>query len=460
MKSRLGIILVCSLLVLADGAVGQERRYRKHVQDMSPTEWKALSVAIGILRSKPATDPLTYEHFVRIHGGGSEPTEAGCEHFSELIWPWHRAYLLHFENALNAVRPAGTPVITLPYWDWTEVPSGNNCYPSAYEDPSSNLYDPRRNTHQQPCAVPWPHQDIEDKLVTNDWQEFGGGLPDAGIQGSLESGPHDTIHPQYIGGDNRSTRRAADDPLFWAHHAYMDLLVAEWQARHPDAPHCVACDAVAYSSDPSVGPIKVKDLLRIDRLPMAGGGTIEIVYVPKGKGIGTPEVFLQSLGMLSTARAGAPPIQPREVSSFIFTFPDLRGSRLLLRLSGVSIPKEHPYSGAVFIYPLGGKFENSKAFLDKYEVGRFSEIANEHLMEHGNHALMERGVSVALDLTAAANRKLAPVAGRSYILTIVFEALEVGRSYADISSEVRVSGIRLQRRDFAVTEDIKLTPKD
>jgi tyrosinase len=458
--TRLIITLAAALVVLATSSFGQEIRYRKHVEDMNDSEWKTLSGAIGLLRKKPASDPFNYEHFVKIHGGGDLPTEKGCEHYSEVLWPWHRAFLVHFENALNSVRPKGTPVITLPYWDWTEVPSGKNCYPKAYEDSSSNLYDPRRNEHQPPCAPPWSHQDIEDQLSENDWKLVGGGLPDDGSPGSLESGPHNGIHGTYIGGDNRSTQRAADDPLFWAHHAYMDLLVAEWQARHPDVPHCNACDSVAYDADPTIGPVKVKDLLSIDRLPMAGGRTVQIVYLAKGKGKGVQNSVLRAAALSPIGPESQNPSQPRESSSFSFTFPDLSGSRILLRLSGVSIPKKHPYQADVFIYPTGVPFKNSAAFSDKYEIGMFSEFANEHPKEHGAHKLAESGVMVSLDLTSAIKRKLAPLTGQSYVLTIVFKACEPGQSYAEIAGEVRVSEVRLERRDFAVEEDIPLTPKD
>ncbi|MGA7220962.1 MAG: tyrosinase family protein [Candidatus Sulfotelmatobacter sp.] len=452
--------MAVALVVLATSCVGQEIRYRKHVEDMSDSEWKALSDAIGLLRKKPSTDPLNYEHFVRIHGGGDLPTESGCEHYSEVLWPWHRAFLLHFENALNSVRPKGSPVITLPYWDWTEVPTGKNCYPKAYEDSSNHLYDPRRNAHQPPCAPPWSHQNIEDQLSENDWQLVGGGLKDDGRTGSLESGPHNGIHGGYIGGDNRTTQRAADDPLFWAHHAYMDMLVAEWQARHPDVPHCYACNDVAYDSDPSIGPVKVKDLLSIDRLPMAGGRTIQIVYLAKGKGKALQNSVLRAAALSLTGSESEKPSQPRESSSFSFAFPDLSGSRVLLRLSGVSIPKEHPYQAEVFIYPAGVTFENAAAFSDKYKIGMFTEFANAHPQEHGMHKLAENGVTVSLDLTSEIKRKLAPLTDQGYVLTIVFKACEPGESYSKIAGEVRVSDVRLERRDFAVEENIPLTPKD
>ena len=54
--------------------------------------------------------------WANIHGAPLGETATGpCEHNSELIWPWHRAYLYFFEKALQDIVPG----LTLPWWDWT-----------------------------------------------------------------------------------------------------------------------------------------------------------------------------------------------------------------------------------------------------------------------------------------------------------------------------------------------------
>ena len=63
-----------------------------------------------------------YDQFVATHlytlsinvPGGGIPINMG--HQNSAFCPWHRYYLLQFEQALQAVDPS----VTLPYWDWTD----------------------------------------------------------------------------------------------------------------------------------------------------------------------------------------------------------------------------------------------------------------------------------------------------------------------------------------------------
>src|SRR5258708_10313800 len=134
---------------IANGADAPDVRQRLHVEDMSQQQWSTLADAISKLRAKTLLESGTqkpiipqkdssgafvdsYERFIQIHGGPSSE-DGHCIHFDELIWAWHRGFLLHFEHALGATGVPGAQAITLPYWDWTEVPSGAEGYPMAYE---------------------------------------------------------------------------------------------------------------------------------------------------------------------------------------------------------------------------------------------------------------------------------------------------------------------------------------
>ena len=48
--------------------------------------------------------------------------------------------------------------------------------------------------------------------------------------GKLEDPPHNTMHG-YIGGAMGSPSTAAEDPIYWSFHAYIDLLWWNWQQR-------------------------------------------------------------------------------------------------------------------------------------------------------------------------------------------------------------------------------------
>lgn len=56
--------------------------------------------------------------------------------------------------------------------------------------------------------------------------EFGGyvkGSP-IGNKGRLERGPHDYMHPHFIGGLMSNPTTAAMDPIYFSFHCFIDLL--------------------------------------------------------------------------------------------------------------------------------------------------------------------------------------------------------------------------------------------
>jgi tyrosinase len=54
-----------------------------------------------------------------------------CEHANDTFMPWHRAHLFEFEEALRRSDPPRTTKVTLPYCDWSAVPSGSR-YPNSW----------------------------------------------------------------------------------------------------------------------------------------------------------------------------------------------------------------------------------------------------------------------------------------------------------------------------------------
>ena len=55
-------------------------------------------------------DIRSYNAWAQMHGDQ-------CPHGWSTFLPWHRMYLWEFEQAL---KDAGAPTVTLPYWDWTQ----------------------------------------------------------------------------------------------------------------------------------------------------------------------------------------------------------------------------------------------------------------------------------------------------------------------------------------------------
>src|ERR1700730_15014231 len=458
------LMLTLGTLSVFPGAA-QEVRYRKHVDDMQPDEWKTLADAIATMRQRddrtttptPRNQPTdSYEWFVKMHGDPTPPF--GCEHDSELIWMWHRAFLLNFETIINASRSAGSKPIRLPYWDWTDVPTGKNGFPAAYEEPTSPLFHDRNLHPAAPGRPAVPPLDLVNasahetgkQLITrltqlNDWGQFGGTAksgPDEGSPGGLEMRVHNGIHSPYIGKDNRNTVLSVRDPVFWAHHAMLDKVVTDWQAQHPHAVQCFDCDTVVYR-DPKVGDIKVSALLSNDRLPTVNGQTVKVVYLPKGVPEPAPAL----------AAALAPPMTPApEVMRFQFSLDEVTGSQFIVRLNGLSVPTEESYLVTLFIYPAPVKFERTQAFANQYSAGTFSQFASGK-----HHAAV---VNARIDVTPAIRSLTRSATTGSWELAIVFAAAEPGQAYAQVAPLIHYRSIDMLRRDFADTETIALIRTD
>ena len=97
---------------------------RKEVKELSTNEIADLVAAMVQMKSIPsAYQPLTnaYDYFPEIHLTASSD-HAGI-HRSPLFLPWHREFLRRFESELR--RASGNPLMTLPYWDWSDHSSTN-----------------------------------------------------------------------------------------------------------------------------------------------------------------------------------------------------------------------------------------------------------------------------------------------------------------------------------------------
>lgn len=90
---------------------------RKNINTLTTPETLVLKSAF---RQGYAAAP-GYEEFAGIHG---LPAPVSCPHHSAdfAFLPWHREYVLQFEQLLQRFEPS----LALPYWDWTEDPSATS----------------------------------------------------------------------------------------------------------------------------------------------------------------------------------------------------------------------------------------------------------------------------------------------------------------------------------------------
>ncbi|MFI0085739.1 tyrosinase family protein [Streptomyces bobili] len=209
-----------------------------------------------------------YDEFVRMHidyyvsdGEGGLRTA----HMTPSFLPWHRRFLLELENALRRVDPS----VTVPYWDWTR-----NRTATAVPWTADLLGGNGRRSDRQVTTGPFAHATgnwtIKDGVTDTTFltRDLGRardpiGLPTKadvewalsdpvydvspwnstvtrGFRNKLEGWGtgrsstawlnHNRVH-RWVGGAMVGGA-SVNDPVFWLHHAFIDLLWTRWQRRH------------------------------------------------------------------------------------------------------------------------------------------------------------------------------------------------------------------------------------
>ncbi|GMI45642.1 hypothetical protein TrCOL_g13795 [Triparma columacea] len=100
------------------GGVGQKTectkmRVRKDFRDLTAEEKSLYIEAVNVLKAQGVYDLIVQTH--------AHLTNKDYAHGSSGFLPWHRKYLLEYENALRSADPNGKyKDVTVPYWDWAE----------------------------------------------------------------------------------------------------------------------------------------------------------------------------------------------------------------------------------------------------------------------------------------------------------------------------------------------------
>ncbi|MFI6351883.1 tyrosinase family protein [Streptomyces sp. NPDC050743] len=209
-----------------------------------------------------------YDEFVRIHLAFYTPDgETGLRtaHMAPSFLPWHRRFVLELEWALRRVDSS----VTVPYWDWTrdrtttsvpwtkdllggngrrsdrQVMSGPFAYSAGHWTIKEGVTDGKFLTRDlgrsaAPIQLPtrkdlkWalddPVYDVRpwDSTVTkgfrNKLEGWGRG------SGSASWHNHNRVH-RWVGGAMLGGA-SVNDPVFWLHHAFLDLQWQRWQRAH------------------------------------------------------------------------------------------------------------------------------------------------------------------------------------------------------------------------------------
>jgi tyrosinase len=219
-------------------------RVRKDADTLSAGERDRLLMALARLNDQGRG---SFQAFRDTHRESTRAEAHGLDGFP----PWHRAFVLDLERALQRIDPG----VTLPYWRF-DVPAPrlfSETYLGA-PDPPSRLArlaasNPLRvwSTDGQPGVVRTPFFDPrrsgahdrngqavrQEAVVTG----FPGGY--TRWRGPTEVNPHGSAHVSFSG-YIRVIDTAARDPLFFLLHCNVDRLWAKWQWLHrrfdPDDP--------------------------------------------------------------------------------------------------------------------------------------------------------------------------------------------------------------------------------
>jgi tyrosinase len=208
--------------------------------------------AVAAMQAQASIDPTSWAFQAAIHGSLSaspSPEWNQCRHQSWYFLPWHRMYLYYFERIVrqHVIVNGGPSDWALPYWNY-DAGSGRNTLPTAFRNPTradgspnplfvSNRRPGINTGAGLPAAITSPAFAMGRTAFTGT-AEFGGGAASplgqfAGQTGRLEQTPHNDVHVA-INGLMGDPDTAAQDPIFWLHHANIDRLWWLWQQQHAD----------------------------------------------------------------------------------------------------------------------------------------------------------------------------------------------------------------------------------
>jgi hypothetical protein len=203
---------------------------RKEVRAMTDAEWTKYANAVLLLKKNKTKTGNTFDDFAQFH---SSLFNKGI-HTGPQFLPWHRAFLIEYESALQAIAKDTT--IYVPYWDWT-LDAGKLSKSPAFTAKRFGGPSPKAGAcittgsfvTFSPCvnrltAFKGNGFDVVD--VVNAYSGARGKDQYDTMRAGVE-GVHNMIHV-WVGGNMNSGASPAD-PIFYSHHAFIDKIWLDWQ---------------------------------------------------------------------------------------------------------------------------------------------------------------------------------------------------------------------------------------
>ncbi|MDH6626695.1 hypothetical protein M2271_004512 [Streptomyces sp. LBL] len=358
-------------------------KVRKDINSLTEAELGDYIHALNILRERSVVnseDPTGYDFQADLHNGQAGP----CEHRSDAFLPWHRAHLYYFEKLLQETDPPRTANVTIPYWDWiSEQEPGK--FPAAFKKPG--LISPGRNE----TDTSLPSDTLEIVMTETDPGWFGG-FPEqhpGADGGRLEQGPHGYMHFTYIGGKMHNPSTAAEDPIYFSFHCFIDLMWAEWQRRNGRPPLTTPDHVLrGFATQPRNKSAEFSDTLDLgyeyeytERLKAA-------FDVPPPSPVPNSLLVAQPLKALADADI-VEELRDKEIVQLPLTATPEEGRRLVIRLKDLKVPVTGSYTLYGFVHPADVAFRpDDEDFSRRFGVG-YAAMWQSHHIHTDTHSAHE-----------------------------------------------------------------------
>ncbi|HEY5048025.1 MAG TPA: tyrosinase family protein [Rhizomicrobium sp.] len=223
---------------------------RQSIAVLTSSQIASLRHGIQVMMGRPNFDVTSYSFQANIHATYDSPFWSNqkeswnqCQHGSYYFFSWHRMYLYFFDRILRAA--AGDPKLVLPYWNWTDpaqrtlpvafrIPAnvGNPLYIAPPGRPA--LLDAGMQLGSSAVEYKTEFANVAFDSPAGTVDSFGGQIASPtqfnSPHGAYESQPHDIVHTA-LGGLMADPGTAAQDPVFWLHHANVDRMWNTWLAQ-------------------------------------------------------------------------------------------------------------------------------------------------------------------------------------------------------------------------------------
>jgi tyrosinase len=215
---------------VAKKKVGGQITVRKDVRELSAQEvadYRTAVAGMAAISAQSKADTRGYQYIAGIHG---IPLNY-CHRSEPAFALWHRPYVQLFEQAMQDIVPSSF----LPYWNWSEQFEIPQIFlDKTWKNPKTGKTEPNPLLAQ---PMNGGHLTKRNPKTAAALKKIAAQLPKARIQTTYDAfnpdleQPHNDVHV-WVRGDMQSISTAAYDPLFWAHHCFVEYVFCDWQDAH------------------------------------------------------------------------------------------------------------------------------------------------------------------------------------------------------------------------------------